>query len=50
MFKNLSGTDFARAITQNFGDQSVGVRETFPRLHIKFGCILFVVTSLFSSV
>jgi hypothetical protein len=32
MFKNLSATDFARAITQNFVDQSHGVSTTFPRL------------------
>jgi hypothetical protein len=36
MIKNLFATDITRAITQNFGDQSYGVRTTFPRLQIKF--------------
>jgi hypothetical protein len=28
--KNLSAIDITRAITQNFGDQSYGVRKTYP--------------------
>jgi hypothetical protein len=32
MFKNLSATDFARATTQMFTDQSYDVRTTFPQL------------------
>jgi hypothetical protein len=39
MIQNLSATDIARAIIQNFGDWLQGVRTTFPRFQINFGPI-----------
>ena len=42
MFQNLSATDFACAITYNFGNQSYHARTTFSQLQLKFGCILVV--------
>jgi hypothetical protein len=42
MIKTLSETDFALAITQNFGDQSHGVHTTLPKTPSQFGRFLVV--------